>query len=80
MDRFIYVVGVFGPLMTIPQVTKIWFEKNATGVSVISWISYLLCAIFWLIYGVMHREKPIIVTYAIWIVLDFLIVIGALIY
>jgi len=80
MDRFIYVVGVFGPLMTIPQVTKIWFEKNAAGVSVISWISYLLCAIFWLIYGVMHREKPIIVTYAIWIVLDFLIVIGALIY
>ena len=41
MDKAIYVVGVFGPLMTIPQVIKIWGDKTAAGVSLISWVSYL---------------------------------------
>ena len=37
MDKLIYAVGIFGPVMTIPQLTKIWLDKNAAGVSAISW-------------------------------------------
>ncbi|MBW2999558.1 hypothetical protein KY339_02695 [Candidatus Woesearchaeota archaeon] len=80
IDKTIYAVGVFGPLMTIPQLTKIWIDKNAAGVSAISWGAYLITAIFWFIYGVAHKEKPIIVTYAIWIFLEIFIVIGAVLY
>lgn len=80
MDRAIYGVGIFGPIMTIPQLTKIWVEKNAAGVSAISWSAYLLTAIFWLIYGIMHEEKPIIFTYSIWILMEAAIVLGTLIY
>lgn len=80
MDRIIYVVGVLGPLMTIPQLTKIWIEKNAVGVSIVSWASYLIIAVFWLIYGVMHKEKPIILTYSFWIILEAAIVVGILMY
>lgn len=80
MDRSIYVVGVLGPAMTIPQLFKIWVEKNAAGVSLLSWSAYLLCAVFWLIYGLMHKEKPIIVTYTLWIVLEILIVVGIILY
>ncbi|HJO01876.1 MAG: PQ-loop domain-containing transporter [Candidatus Woesearchaeota archaeon] len=80
MDKAIYVAGVFGPLMTLPQLTKIWIEKNAAGVSVISWASYLIAAIFWLIYGIMHKEKPIIFAYSLWIGLEILIVVGTIIY
>lgn len=76
----IYVIGVFGPIMTIPQLITIWVEKNASGVSVISWSAYMVVAIFWLIYGIMHKEKPIIVTYILWLVLEILIVIGILLY
>ena len=80
MDRAIYAVGIFGPIMTIPQITKIWVHKTAAGVSVLSWIAYLICAAFWLFYGILHKEKPIIFTYSIWILLDILIIIGVLIY
>lgn len=80
MDKAIYVVGSFGLIMTIPQVTKIWIEKNASGVSAISWSAYLITAIFWLIYGIMHKEKPIIFTYSAWIVLEVAIVIGIILY
>lgn len=80
IDRLIYVIGILGPILTIPQVTKIWIEQNSTGVSAISWSAYLVFAIFWVIYGILHREKPIIFTYSIWIFLDILIVVGTLIY
>jgi len=80
MDRAIYVVGIFGPVMTIPQLTKIWVEKNAIGVSVTTWFAYLLVAIFWLIYGMMHREKPIMFASILWIIVDILVVIGIIIY
>ena len=36
LDKVIYAVGIIGPIMTIPQITKIWFEQNADGVSVIT--------------------------------------------
>lgn len=80
MDKAIFVVGAVGPVMTIPQLAKIWLEKNAVGVSALSWGAYLITAIFWLMYGIMHKEKPIIFTYSIWIVLEALIVVGTLIY
>lgn len=80
MDDAIYFVSLFGLLMTIPQLSLIWIQKNAEGVSVFSWSAYTITAIFWLMYGVMHKEKPIIITNSMWIVLDVLIVLGAVIY
>lgn len=66
--------------MTIPQVTKIWIDKNASGIAVISWVTYLITTIFWLIYGIMHKEKPIIFLNIIWIFLQISIIVGTLIY
>ncbi len=80
MDKAIYVVGVFGPIMTLPQVWKIWVGKNAVGVSVLSWSAYLIAAFFWLVYGLIHKEKPIIITYSLWILMEISIVAGTLIY
>lgn len=80
MDNLIYVVGIFGPVMTIPQLIKIWVEKNASGVSAISWAAYLIASLFWLAYGVMHREWPIIFNAVLWVVLEILIIIGAIVY
>ncbi len=80
IDRIIYAIIFIGPIMTIPQVTNIWIDHNAGGVSAISWFTYLIVACFWLFYGSLHKEKPIIVSATIWIFLDILIVIGTLIY
>jgi uncharacterized protein with PQ loop repeat len=80
MDKAIYFVGAFGLIMTIPQLTKIWIGKNATGVSIISWSAYLITATFWLFYGIMHREKPIIFIYSGWILLEFAIILGIILY
>ena len=80
VDRIIYPVILFGILMTIPQILEIWVERNASGVSVISWSGYILTGSFWLLYGLLHREKPIILSSLVWICFEILIVAGALLY
>lgn len=80
IDKTIYFVVGFGILMTIPQITKIWVERTASGVSEISWIAYTISASFWLVYGIVHKDKPIIITNSIWIMLDILIIVGVVFY
>ena len=80
VDHLIYVVGIFGPIMTVPQLLKIWVEKNAAGVSAVSWTAYFFASLFWLIYGLMHKEGPIIFNAILWIILEILIVVGAMVY
>jgi uncharacterized protein with PQ loop repeat len=80
MDRMIYVAGALAPLVGIFQAHQIWASQNAAGVSLFSWSLFALFALIWMIYGVMHKEKPIILTYAMWIVVDIFIVSGILMY
>lgn len=80
MDEAIYVIGMLGPIMTIPQILKIWVEKNVAGISIITWESYLLGNIFWLMYGFLHKEKPIIVIHILSIIMNAAVVLGVLFY
>ncbi|MBN2881413.1 hypothetical protein JXM83_05165 [Candidatus Woesearchaeota archaeon] len=80
LDKIIYFIGLTGPLMTIPQILKIWSEKSAAGVSMISWMTYLITAFFWLAYGITHKEKPIVITYIFWILTEGFVVAGIFIY
>ncbi len=80
MDRLIYLAAIGTPIMTFPQILKIWVEKSAVSISIITWVAYLINAIIWLIYGIMHKEKPIIVTNVLWILMDIMIIIGTLVY
>ena len=80
MDKIIFVVGVAGPIMTLPQLYQIWYYQNATGVSLISWFSYLVIATLWLIYSIMHKEWPLIVTNLAWIIIEIPLLIGIILF
>jgi len=80
LDKIIYAVGVAGPLITIPQIYKIWVDHNASGVSVVSWSGYTVFAVIWLLYGIAHKEKPIIVTYIAVIIANIFVTVGTFIY
>ncbi len=80
MDKMIYFVGLSGPIMTIPQLFKIWVERSTSGVAEITWVAFLIIAVFWLAYGILHKEKPIIITYTGWLIMDALILIGLILY
>ena len=80
MDDAVYILGVVGQILALPQIFKIWLSKNAAGVSAIAWVSFLLGACFWVTYGIIHKEKPIIFTYSVWIMIDSMVIIGTVLY
>ena len=80
IDELIYVVAFIGPLMTIPQVITIWLERKVEGISIITWSSYVVLAIFWISYGLIHKEKPIILANFLFLFVNTTIVIGVLIF
>ena len=79
-DKFIVVVGLVGPVMTIPQSLNIWMTHSVEGLVLASWATYVVTATFWLIYGILHREKAIIFANIAWILVNASIVVGVVIY
>ena len=80
LDKIMIVIGILGPVSTLPQVFKIWLEKNPTGVSVTTWGSYIILQMFWLFYGISHKDMVILINSILWIILEIIIVIGTLLY
>lgn len=80
LNAVIMVVATASPLITIPQLSDIYIKKTAAGVSSITWLAYIFTSAIWLYYGIIHREKVIIVNGILGIVLGSLIFLGTLIY
>lgn len=80
LDKAVYAAGVIGPVMTIPQIALIYIGQDATGVSPISWLAWALLDIPWILYGLAHKERPIVMTYSLWLVCNLLVFVGAILY
>lgn len=80
LDRLIYVIGILTIVMTVPQILRIWVGKTAVGVSLASWLFYLTASVFWMVYGIAHKSKPIIWSYIGTILVDALVVAGIFMY
>lgn len=80
LDHIIFVVGFLGPAFTIPQLWLIYVDHNAAGVSVLSWGAYAAFNVVWILYGLVHKERAITFTYTLWLIVNSLVAIGALIY
>lgn len=80
IDDWVMAIGVLSPLTSLPQVIQILETKNAEGVSTLTWLLYMVLGFFWLLYGIAHKEKVIIVNNLLWIILELMIVILSIIY
>jgi uncharacterized protein with PQ loop repeat len=77
LRRLLGLMSVFTLAMTVPQVWTVWVERQAAGVSVLSWGAYLLSALLWFWYGLQQRDKNIYLPCIGWIVLNGAVVAGA---
>jgi MtN3 and saliva related transmembrane protein len=80
MDRIIYIVAIVGPFAVVPQILQIWIDRNAAGVSIYTFSSFIILSTIWLAYGLLHKEKPIIITHILWIIMHISVVTGILLY
>ena len=80
LDKFLLIVAVIGPLVSLPQIIKIFVSKDVAGISVMSWSLFALLDIPWIVYGFVHKEKPIILGSILWFILNIVVVFGTLKY
>jgi uncharacterized protein with PQ loop repeat len=80
LEKVLRGLSVFTMLMTVPQVLTIWIGREAGGVSLVSWLSYLFAACLWFVYGLQKRDKTIYLACVGWVVLDAAVVVGVFVH
>lgn len=80
LDRLALTAGMIGPLSAIPQLYLIISTRSAQGVSMITWVWAFVSSFIWLIYGLVHREKAIVIPGLLWLVLEVAIVLAIVAY
>lgn len=76
-DRLIVVLGLINVLATVPQIIQIWQSPQAKAISLISWVYYTIYAITLLIYAVLIKSKPMIITYTANTIIYLAVVVSA---
>lgn len=79
-DNFIYVFAFTTPLFEIPQLVSIILAKSAENVSLITWGYLAVSSLAWLIYGIHKKMTPLIVSYVLYVLVEFSIVITILLF
>jgi uncharacterized protein with PQ loop repeat len=79
LNKLVLAVGIIEPLITIPQAYTVWADKQTTGVSLLTWTGYVVAAIIWVLYGLKIKDKPIIISSAMWVLVEAAVVLGVLI-
>ncbi len=80
LDKLIFVAGVVGPLLSIPQIILIYSNKDASDISAVSWFGWAALNIVWILYGLAHKEPPIVTTYTLWFIINLTVAFGAILY
>jgi uncharacterized protein with PQ loop repeat len=80
LDKLTFIVGIIGPLTVIPQIYIIFNTKNASGVSFVTWLLIFVATFPWILYGIAHKEKNIIISFILWEIVNLGVIIGVMIY
>jgi uncharacterized protein with PQ loop repeat len=78
LDKIAIVVAFLYPMSGIPQMWEV-MNGSTEGVSLLSWVGFMTFSLFFFIYGIVHKIKPIIITNFLWIVIDAVVVISILV-
>ncbi len=78
LRKALRLLSLLTMVMTVPQVLSVWKSRSVSGVSLVSWLTYLISACLWLAYGIRRRDKTIYLACIGWILLDGAVVIGLL--
>lgn len=79
-EHLALVVGIIQPLTALPQIMLLADGRDASGVSLWSWLLPDISGLFFLAYGISHKLRPIIVTQALWFILQTIVVVQIILY
>ena len=79
-DSFIYLFAFTTPLFEIPQFISIISARSAANISLVTWLYLAISSLAWLIYGIHMKMKPLIVSYILYVLVEFSIVIAIVVF
>jgi uncharacterized protein with PQ loop repeat len=80
IDKLIFVLAFVSPLSVIPQIVRIYTTRQAQEISFITWIAFAVLPLPWIWYGIVHRQKPIIVNNVLWVFFATIVIVGKLLF
>lgn len=80
IDNLSIFAAILMPFTTIPQIYKIWFVQNSSGVSIWTWILYTILCVPMLIYGIFYKMTPIIILNFLWIIMNLIMIVGLILF
>ena len=80
LDRFLVILAIVIPLSTLPQIIRVYSLQSAGDLSLFTWVFWMLGNFPWILYGFVHKDKPIIISFTLWFLVNLSMVIGILIY
>lgn len=80
VDKLMASVAFISPASATPQLVTIFGEQEVAGISIVSTVLYLVIALIVLAYGYFHKLRPIIISQSLWSAINFLIIVGVVMY
>ena len=80
VDVLMYGVAIVMPLALVPQVLQVFMTHDVAGLSLVTWAVLGVVSFCWVLYGILHKEWPIIIANGCMCVLDFAVVAGIVLY
>ena len=63
-DRLIVILGLINVVATIPQIIEIWSSPHARAISIITWTYYVFFTGTLLVYAILIKSKPMMISYS----------------
>lgn len=80
LNKLTFFAGIAAPLTILPQIYNTYTTQSAAGLSLASWILITIVNFPWILYGITHRDKAILVSFTLWEVVNVTMVFGILLY
>ncbi|HAG27211.1 TPA: hypothetical protein DCG61_00290 [Patescibacteria group bacterium] len=79
-EKFVLLVAIIEPLSTLPQIFETFQSRDASSLSLLSWILFAGASVIWLIYGIKLKSRPLIASSILWISTEVILMIGIVLY
>ena len=78
IGRAMYVVAFAMPATNIPQIKQLYSTQQTAGLSLQTWIMFLLVGTIPLMYALTYKIKPLVISNALWTIVEVVMIYGIL--
>ncbi len=79
-NKLFYLGGFVGSVILLPQLIRVWIYQDVRGLALLTWMGFLAGSMFWLMYGIFNKVKPLILAYSVSTIIHLFIVIGIMLF